>query len=243
MSRPVCAIVGAGEGLGRALAARFAGESFDIGLVSRSREGSSVAAKAAVSADPDAEVAFFAADARQPETVERALNDVASEIGEVEVLIYNARGEFTRRDPLDMTYAELEEVYRVEVVGAFAAARSVLPAMRRRGAGSVIFSSATAAFRGSATHPLYAIGKFGVRALSQSLAKAYSKDGVHVVHMRLDCDLDVPLMRERYGDDYANAHLADPDAVAESYWWAHRQPKSAWSNEIEVRPHTESWTY
>ena len=243
MSRPVCAIVGAGEGLGRALSARFADENFDIGLISRSREGSSAAAEAAVSANPEAKVDFFAADARQPETVERALHDVASGIGEVEVLIYNVRGEFARRDPLDMTYEELEEIYRVEVVGAFAAARAVLPAMRRRGAGSVIFSSATAAFRGSATHPLYAIGKFGLRALSQSLARAYSRDGVHVVHMRLDCDLDVPLMRERYGDDLANAQLADPDAVAESYWWAHRQPKSAWSNEIEIRPHTEKWTW
>ena len=243
MPRPVCAIVGAGEGLGRALAARFAGENFDIGLVSRSREGSSAAAEAAASADPEAKVGFFAADAMRPETVERALHDVATEIGEVEVLVYNVRGEFARRDPLDMTYEELEEIYRVEVVGAFAAARAVLPAMRGRGAGSVIFSSATAAFRGSATHPLYAIGKFGVRALSQSLAKAYSKDGVHVVHMRLDCDLDVPLMRERYGDDRADAHLADPDAVAQAYWWAHRQPKAAWSNEIEIRPHTESWTY
>ena len=243
MPRPVCAIVGAGEGLGRALAARFAGENFAIGLVSRSREGSSAAADAAVSADPGAKVGFFAADARQPETVEQALNDVACEIGEVEVLIYNARGEFARRDPLDMTYAELEEIYRVEVVGAFAAARSVLPAMRKRGAGSVMFSSATAAFRGSATHPLYAIGKFGLRALSQSLAKAYSKDGVHVVHMRLDCDLDVPLMHKLYGDNCENADLADPDAVAQTYWWAPMQPKSAWSNEIEIRPHTENWTY
>ena len=66
---------------------------------------------------------------------------------------------------------------------------------------------------------------------------------MHVVHMRLDCDLDVPLMRERYGDDHANAHLADSDAVAQACWWAHRQPKSAWSNEIEIRSHTESWTY
>lgn len=243
MPRPICAIVGAGEGLGRALAARFAGEHFDIGLVSRSREGSRAAAEAAVSADPGAKVAFFAADARQPDTVEQALNDVASAIGEVDVLIYNVRGEFARRDPLDMTCAELEEIHRVEVVGAFAAARSVLPAMRRRGAGSVMFSSATAAFRGSATHPLYAIGKFGLRALSQCLAKAYSRDGVHVVHMRLDCDLDVPLMRERYGEDCEDAHLADPDAVAHTYWWAHQQPKSAWSNEMEIRPHTEHWTY
>ena len=115
MSRPVCAIVGASEGLGRALAARFAGEGFDIGLISRSREGSGAAAEAAVSADPGATVDFLAADARAPETVEQALNAVASRVGVVDVLIYNARGEFTRREPLDMTYAELEEVYRVEM--------------------------------------------------------------------------------------------------------------------------------
>lgn len=107
------------------MAARFAEESFNIGLVSRSREGSSAAAAAAVSADPGAKVDFFSADARQPETVERALDEVASEIGVVEVLIYNVRGEFARRDPLDMTYAELEEIFQVEVVGAFAAAPSV----------------------------------------------------------------------------------------------------------------------
>jgi len=142
-----------------------------------------------------------------------------------------------------MTYAALEENYRVEVVGAFAAAKSVLPAMRARGRGSLFFSSATAAFRGSATYPLYAIGKFGLRALSQSLGKAYSRDGVHIVHVRLDCDLDVPVMRDLYGDRYAPGILADPEDVAQTYWLTYQQPRSAWSNEIEIRPHTETWTF
>ena len=141
------------------------------------------------------------------------------------------------------TFLQVADYYLVEVVGAFAAAKSVIPAMRERGSGSVLFSSATAAFRGSGIAPLYAIGKFGLRALAQCLAKAYAKDGVHVVHFRLDCDLDVPLMRELYGDKYNPEALADPDAVAETYWWAHRQPKSAWSNEIELRPHCEVWTW
>ena len=241
MPHSLCAIVGAGEGLGRSLAAKFAAEGFDIALISRSQNGSNAAAEAAVDANPDVRVSFFAADASQPETIEQALSKVAGEMGEVEVLIYNVRGSFTRRDPLEMTYAELDEIYRLEVVGAFAAAKSVLPAMRKRGGASVLFSSATAALRGSGTHPLYAIGKFGLRALSQSLAKAYSKDRVHIVHFRLDCDLDVPLMRAHYGDNPEG--LADPDAVAEAYWWAHQQPKSAWSNEIEIRPYTEAWTY
>lgn len=243
MPHPVCVIVGAGEGLGRALAAKFAGEGFDIGLVSRTESGSAAALEAATAAGPDQSVKFFAADAMQPETLERALAIIAGEMGDIDLLIYNARGDFTACEPLEMTYAALEDNYRVEVVGAFAAAKSVLPAMRERGHGSIFFSSATAAFRGSANYPLYAIGKFGLRALSQSLAKAYARDGVHIVHVRLDCDLDVPAMRALKGDRLDLEKLVDPAEVAQAYWLAYQQPKSAWSNEIELRPYTEVWTY
>ncbi len=243
MAKPVCAIVGAGEGLGCALAAKFAGRGFDIALISRSETRSRAAAEAAAGNNAEAKVGFFAADAVQPETIERALARTVGEMGEVEVLIYNVRSDFTPCDPLKMTYTQLDEVCRLEVVGAFAAAKSVLPTMCERKHGSLFFSSATAALRGSASHPLYAIGKFGLRALSQSLAKAYSKDGVHIVHFRLDCDLDVPIMRELYGDAYGPEKLASPDAVAETYWLTYKQPKGAWSNEVEIRPHTEVWTY
>jgi len=243
MPRPVCTIIGAGEGLGQALAARFAREGFDIALVSRTEAGSAAALAAASAAGNAASVRYFAADAMRPETIEHAIARISDEMGAIELLIYNARGTFSACDPLDMTYAALEENYRVEVVGAFAAAKSVLPAMRARGQGSLFFSSATAAFRGSATYPLYAIGKFGLRALSQSLGKAYSRDGVHIVHVRLDCDLDVPVMRDLYGDRYEPGKLADPEDVAKTYWLTYQQPKSAWSNEIEIRPHTESWTF
>jgi len=243
MSNPVCAIVGAGEGLGRALAAKFASHGFDIALVSRSEKHSTVAAEAATNANANVRVQFLAADGTRPATIEKAFATIATQMGEIEVLIYNARGSFASREPLELTYEELEDNYRLEVVGALASAKSVLPAMRERGKGSVFFSSATAAYRGSATHALYAIGKFGLRALSQSLAKAYSKDGVHIVHVRLDCDLDMPLMREIYGDEFDSSQMANTDDVAESYWWVHQQPRSAWSNELELRPYTEEWTY
>ncbi|HIM06193.1 MAG TPA: SDR family NAD(P)-dependent oxidoreductase [Gammaproteobacteria bacterium] len=243
MSNPVCAIVGAGEGLGRALAAKFASHGFDIALVSRSEKHSTVAAEAATNANANVRIQFLAADGTRPATIEKALATIATQMGEIEVLIYNARGSFASREPLELTYEELEDNYRLEVVGAFASAKSVLPAMRERGKGSVFFSSATAAYRGSATHALYAIGKFGLRALSQSLAKAYSKDGVHIVHVRLDCDLDVPFMREIYGDEFDSSQMANTDDVAKNYWWVHQQPRSAWSNELELRPYTEEWTY
>ncbi len=242
MSRRVCAIVGAGEGLGQALARRFAAEGFDIGLVSRTEAGSRAAMEAARTANGEVSVQFEAGDALQPESIEAALKAVIDTLGDPGVLIYNVRGGFAACEPLDISYRALSETFSLEVAGALAAAKAVVPAMRAGGSGTVMFSSATAAYRGSAQHGLYAIGKFGLRALSQSLAKAYAADGVHVVHMRLDCDLDVPVMKQVYGDAYATAKLADPDAVAESYWLVHRQPKGAWSNEVELRPHTETWT-
>ena len=239
----VCIIVGGGEGLGRSLATTFARSGCDIALISRSEQGSRSAVEAARAARANAKVAFYAADATQPAQLEQACARIQVEMGKAEVLIYNARGGFALRPPLELTYAELEDTFRLEVIGAFAAAKAVMPGMINRKRGSVLFSSATAAFRGSGSNAVYAIGKFGLRALAQSLAKAYAKDGVHVAHVRLDCTLDVPVARKFLGDNVNLETLANTDDVAASYLWIHQQPKSAWSNEVELRPYTENWTY
>lgn len=202
-----------------------------------------MAISAAKVSSGEADIRFYPADAAKPETIEAALSAAARDVGEIEILIYNARGDFTACEPLEMSYDALENVFQIEVIGAFAAAKSVLPDMIKRSRGSVFFSSATAAYRGSSRYLLYAIGKFGLRSLSQRLTKAYAKDGVHFVHVRLDCDLDVPVMREIYRDRYDPGTLANPDDVAENYWLTHLQPRFAWSNEIELRPLTENWTY
>ncbi|HCX88101.1 MAG TPA: hypothetical protein DG761_08750 [Gammaproteobacteria bacterium] len=241
MTKPICAIIGSGEGLGRALAAKFASHGFDLGLVSRSEENCGAAIETV--AQKSGTARFYQADVTRPHTVELAIANISRDMGEITLLIYNVRGSFDSCAPLDMTYEALERIYREEVVGAFAAAKSVLPAMIEKGAGNIFFSSATAAFRGSAHFPLYTIGKFGLRALAQSLSKAYANHGIHIAHFRLDCDLDVPVMKKLYGPDYDPEKLADPDAVAESYWLTFQQPKFAWSNEVEIRPYTETWTY
>jgi NADP-dependent 3-hydroxy acid dehydrogenase YdfG len=241
MSRTVCAIVGAGDGLGQSLARHFAANGFDIALLSRSAAGSAAALAAASAADPSGAVKYFQVDAMKPDTVEHGLGKVAKEMGQIDVLIYNVRGGMQAKAPLDVSFEELRDIYEIEVVGAYAAARAVMPGMIERGHGSVIYSSATAALRGSGTNPLYAMGKFGLRALAQNLAKAYARDGVHVAHVRLDCALDVPIVRKHYG--LKTEEMSNTDDVAESYLWIHRQPKSAWSNEIEIRPYTENWTF
>jgi NADP-dependent 3-hydroxy acid dehydrogenase YdfG len=175
--------------------------------------------------------------------LESAIATINRELGEVELLICNPRGGFAACNPLDIPYAVLEDVYRVEVIGAFAVAKPVLPGMIKWSRGAVFVSSATAAFRGSSTYPLFAIDKFRRRTLSQSLSKAYAKNGVHIVHFRLDCELDAPIIRDLYGEEYDPVKLVDPDDVAETYRLTYLQPSSAWSNEVEIRPHTEAWTY
>ena len=235
MSKPLCIIVGFGEGLGRALATKFASCGFDLALISRSEKVSAAAADIVATANGASRVRLFCADVTRPEMLESTIATIDQEMGETDLLIYNVRGNFAACEPLDMSYDALENVYREEVVGAFAAAKAVLPGMINRSRGSVFFSSATAAFRGSSTHPLYAIGKFGLRALSQSLSKAYAKRGIHIVHFRLDCDLDTPIMRELYGQDYDPGKLANPDGVAESYLPTYQQPGSAWSKDGELR--------
>lgn len=242
MPNSVCAIVGAGEGLGQSLAAAFAEKGHAIALLSRSEKGSAAAMASARRANAAVDVRFFAADATQPKTIESAIAEARKALGDVSVLVYNARGDLNWKPPLAFDYDELREIYEVEVVGAFAAAKAVIPSMIEKGAGNVLFSSATAAFRGSGTNALYAIGKFGLRALSQSLAKAYAKQGVHVTHVRLDCTLDVPVVRQLMGDRFDETLTSSTDDVAKTYVWITEQPRSAWSNEVELRPYTEEWT-
>lgn len=239
----VCAIVGAGEGLGASLARLFAEEGSDLALLSRTPEGSGAAMQAAKAARPQGRLRFYATDASEPEQVEQSLQSAAAELGAIDILIYNVRGGLSFGPPLDVSYQELRQTFDLEVTGALAAAKAVFPAMIAAGRGTVIFSSATAALRGSARNLTYSVAKFGVRALSQSLAKAYGAKGVHVAHVRLDCALDVPVVRKLMGADYKKELTADPDDVARAYLDIHRQPRSAWSNEIELRPYTEQWTY
>ena len=177
MGEKRCAIIGAGAGLGRALAARFAREGYVLTLLSRSEAGSSAALDAARAAAPDAAHRFLAADAQEPPTIEQALTDA----GPFEVLIYNARGGYTLREPLAMTFEELEEIYRLEVIGAHAAARAVMPAMIARGGGVIVNISSGAATSSLEGWSHYCASKAAALMLTQCGAKELGPKGVRVV--------------------------------------------------------------
>jgi NAD(P)-dependent dehydrogenase (short-subunit alcohol dehydrogenase family) len=242
MGKPICAILGAGVGLGQSLARAFAKEGYEIAVLSRSESGSEAALAAAKQAGSE-NAAFFAADFTDSESLTSALEKITSDLGKISTLIYNARDGLVFKDPLAATAEELRHSFETEVVGAHTAALAVVPGMIEDGTGTFIVSSATAALRGSANRAAYSTAKFALRGWAQCMAKAYAKKGVHFVHVRLDCGMDVPFVRQLLGDSFKPENFANPDAVAESYVAVSKQPKSAWSNEIEIRPYTEDWTY
>ena len=243
MPQPICAIVGAGEGLGSSLAAKFAGEGFDIALISRSEKGSSAAAKAAAGANAEVTVKFFAADATQPETIERALAKIVGEMGEVDVLIYNVRGNFTLREPLEMTYGELEEIYRLEVVGAFAAAKSVLPAMRERQDGLIVNISSVAGKRASLLGGVaYSASKFAMTALGTTVGLEDATNGIRVTNV-YPGEVNTPILDKRpvKVSDEHRRQILQPEDVAAAVLMIARLPPRAHVAELVIKPTSQAY--
>lgn len=234
---PVTAIVGVGPGLSAALAARFAAEGHALALLSRSEQHRSPVIAAL--ADGGRRVQGFACDAGDPASVKTAFTGIGDALGPPHVLIYNA-GSFAAGGILDMQPKRFEAAWRANCYGGFLAAREVLPAMLEAGAGTILFTGATAALRGGAGFAGLAVGKFGLRALSQSLAREFAPRGIHVAHVVIDGQIGGPKNRRGQPERAEESFLA-PEAIAETYWQLHNQPRSVWTQELDLRPHVEKF--
>jgi len=226
-------IVGAGRGLSASLARLCAREGMTVVLAARDVEK-----LAPLLADTGATA--FACDASDPASVEALFKSTVDSAGTPDWVIYNAsnrggRGPVTELDPEAVRQAILISCYGGFLVGQ-AAARLMLP----RGSGSIFFTGASASYKGYANSSSFAMGKFGLRGLAQSLARELAPRNIHVAHFPIDGGIrqgpDDPRAGKR-GED----GLLDPDAIAEAYLHTHRQHRSAWSWEIELRPWSESF--
>lgn len=231
--QPVCVVIGIGPGNGAAIARRFAREGFQLALVSRSTT---------LSAPLAAELGHaraYACDATDPDAVTRTLTTVTHDLGPVDVLVYNA-GSGTWGDIESVSAADLEAAWKLNVLGAFAAIRAVLPAMRARGSGSIIFIGATASRRGSAGAAAFAQAKAAQRALAESTARHAWPAGIHVALIIIDGMVDLPRTRTRMPDKPKD-FFVQPDGVAATVYALTQQDRSAWSFEVEARPFGEKW--
>ncbi len=235
MNGRVAAVLGVGPGLGASVARRFAREGFAVALMARREE--SVAGARSEIEERGGTALPVAADATDPASVATAFGRVRGELGNPELFVYNA-GAFQMGGILEISPEKFDECFRANCAGAFYAAQQVLPAMVERGRGTVLLTGATAALRGSARFSALAVGKFGLRALAQSIAREFGPQGVHVAHVIIDGQINTPTMRGRSPDREEHTMLS-PDAIAEAYWQLHSQDPTAWTLELDLRPSVE----
>jgi NAD(P)-dependent dehydrogenase (short-subunit alcohol dehydrogenase family) len=234
-SKRVAVVVGVGPGLGAATALRFAREGFAVALMARGQDKLDPVRRQIEQAGGRA--AAITADATEPASVSAAFDRVREELGHASVLIYNA-GAFVFKSLVDTSPDEFVDCWKANCYGAFLTTRQVLPAMAEARHGTVIFTGATAALRGGARFANLAVGKFGLRALAQSTAREFAPQGIHVAHAIIDGQIDLETTRAANPDRAAQEFLS-PDAIADAYWQLHQQHPSAWTLELDLRPHVE----
>lgn len=221
-------IVGVGSGLSASLARRFTKAGLQVALASRNPD------RLAKLADETAAVTF-ACEATEPEEVAALFEVVVATMGAPDIVVYNAsaraRGPVTDLDP-----AEVANAIAVSGYGGFLVAQQAARLMVPRGSGTILLTGASASVKGYPNSSAFAMGKFALRGLAQSLARELAPKGVHVAHFVIDGGIR---SATRQDADDAPDSLLDPDAIAETYWQIAMQPRSAWTWEVELRPWVE----
>lgn len=236
MSR-TAVVAGVGPGLGESIARRFARENCDVALLARSRDDIDRIAADLESAETDA--LAVPTDVTNEDDVREAFDAIASRLGGVDILVHNA-GKYLAGGIDDIEAADVENTWRVAAYGGFLCAQAVVPGMRENGRGTVIFTGATSAIRGPAGGLAFGSAKFAVRGMAESLARELGPEGIHVAHAVIDGQIDTPAAREREPDRDPETFL-DPDAIADAYWHLVEQDRSAWTLELDLRPHVEEF--
>lgn len=229
MSKPVCAIVGIGPKNGAAFAHRFDDAGYRIALLSRSSDYS--AALASKLNDARA----YVCDASDPTSVSSAFAKVQKQLGDVDVLIYNAGGG-SWQTVEEISPEGFEQSWRVNALGGLVASQQVIPAMKKKGSGNIVFVGATASLRGRPKTTGFAAAKAAQRSLAQSMAKYLGPMGIHVSLLIIDGSI-----ASVGSGDAERGEQLDPRDIAELAHYLTTQPRSAWSFEVDARPSRESW--
>ena len=221
-------IVGAGRGLSASLARLFASEGLRVALAARDAEK-----LAPLCGETGAKA--FACDAVEPDQVARLFSAVEAATGAPDVVVYNASAR-ARGPVAELVPAEVERAIMVSAFGGFLVAREAAARMMPKGHGAILFTGASASVKGYPLSAPFAMGKFALRGLAQSMARELAPQGIHIAHFVIDGAIRNPGRVEP--PDRPDSML-DPDAIAASYLSVLQQPRSAWAWEIELRPGVE----
>ncbi len=236
-------VVGAGhaEGVGAAVARRFAREGFAVTIFGRNEQKLATALESLKAINPSARAQV--GDVTDEATIRELVADCDRSDAPLEVAIFNAGGNWPKAY-LDMDGEFLEEMWRVNALSGFFFSKAAVERMLPRERGTIIFTGASGSMRGKAMFGGFAQAKAALRALAQSCAREFGPKGLHVAHVVIDGAVDgnrintlLPDLKDKAGDE----GLLSPDGIAENYWHIHNQPRSAWTHELDVRPWAETW--
>ena len=238
-------VVGAGDYIGAAIAKRFAKGGHPV-VVGRRNEDKLAPLVEVIEGDGGT-VHPFKLDARDEDQITEIFARIEGDIGALEVVVFNIGGNVCF--PIGETTARVfRKVWELCCFAGFLTGREAAKYMVPRGAGSIFFTGATASIRGGQGYSAFAAGKFGLRALAQSMARELGPAGIHVAHLIIDAGVNTEwvrnLIRENRGidpDELPENTLMDPASVAEAYWHLHHQSRDAWTFELDLRPHRETW--
>ncbi|MEQ8666878.1 MAG: SDR family NAD(P)-dependent oxidoreductase [Rhodospirillales bacterium] len=231
-----CAVIaGVGPGLGASLVRAFAAKGFNIAAASRRVD----ALTGILGEVSGVETRAYGCDVSDEADVDTLFERAEADLGPVEVAIFNA-GSRIRGGLLELSSADFEQSWRIGCLGGFHVGKAAASRMLPRARGTILFTGATAALRGGAGFLTLAVPKFGVRALAQSMARELGPQGLHVAHVIIDgqilSDRHAELARQRPEDG-----LLSPDAIAAEYVHLHEQPRSSWTQELDLRPWVEKF--
>ncbi len=241
MDAKVALVMGAGDALGGAIARRFARAGFTV-CVGRRGGQALEPLRRRIEAEGGAARAF-AVDARKEDQVVGLFDTIEGTIGALVVVVFNI-GAWYHESVLTMSVRKFTKVWEMACFAGFLTGREAARRMAPRGRGTILFTGATASRRGGEGFAAFAGAKFGLRALTQSLARELGPEGIHVAHVIIDGPIDTRFVRERFPDMVAALPpdgLLAPDDIAENYFMLHQQPRSAWSHELDLRPWAEQW--
>lgn len=234
-------VVGAGDATGGAIARRFAREGY-VACVCR-RHGDQLAPLVEQIEAEGGRARAFGGDARDEDQVEGFFSTVEEEVGPVEVAVFNIGANVNF--PITETTARVyRKVWEMAAFAGFLTGRAAARRMVGRARGTILFTGATASVRGGKGYAAFAGAKFALRALAQSMARELGPQGIHVAHAIIDGAIDTAWIRENFPDAAARDAqdgLLKPDDIAETYWQLHRQPRTAWTHELDLRPWIETW--
>lgn len=225
-------VAGCGPGLGDALARVFAAAGYRVAMLARDMDR--LAKQAAH--DPE-RLRPMGCDVTDPEAVHAVFARAEAELGPVAAVVFNASA-YTPGGILDITPQAFEQSWRIGAFAGFLVGQQAAKLMLPRGRGSILFTGATASLRGSARFANMASPKFALRAISQSMARELGPQGIHVAHVVVDGQIRVPKYEHLVAERGPDAML-EPQALADIYLHLHRQPRSAWTQEIDARPWSE----